>query len=72
MLKRRVEEYRTELTQAERKGFLTDDQQSFLLPAIEEVCQGCKARVGSMDEDDLTSALYDGQDYLFYYLGQLQ
>ncbi|AWB66118.1 hypothetical protein C2869_06540 [Saccharobesus litoralis] len=70
-LKTNIGEHLKELEKRERKGQLNVHEQSFLLPAISEVSMHCEARVGSTNIFDLSSSLYDGQDYLNHYLSQL-
>lgn len=43
----------------------------FLLPAIREVSLHCTARIGSQNIEQLSSSIYDGEDYCSYWLTAL-
>ena len=43
----------------------------FLLPAIREVSLHCTARIGSKNIEQLSSSIYDGEDYCSYWLTAL-
>jgi hypothetical protein len=70
-LKTKVVEYEKRLEQQERKGYLSELEVSVLKPAIQEVVSHCSAPKNSKSKIELSSALYDGADYLGYYLSQL-
>lgn len=70
-IKSRVMEYQKELERAKRSGILNQDELLFLVPAIEEVSLHCAARKGSKNVQELSSSIYDGQDYCSYWLSQL-
>ena len=60
-----------ELEKAEAKGILSATERDILAPAVREAALHCTAPKGSTNEQKLSSALYDGEDYLSYYLDQL-
>jgi len=70
-IKSRVSEYHKELDKSYRSNRLNQDQSAFLLPAIREVSLHCKARKGSKNVQELSSSIYDGQDYCSYWMSQL-
>lgn len=70
-IKSKVMERQKELEKAERSGMLNQDESAFLVPAIREVALHCSARKGSKNVQELSSSIYDGQDYCSYWLSQL-
>ncbi|MEI5638979.1 MULTISPECIES: hypothetical protein [unclassified Pseudoalteromonas] len=70
-LKKRIIERSNELQKADSLGKLNEQEKFLLLPAIREVALHCNARIGSMDKQELSSSLYDGEDYLTYHLSNL-
>ena len=70
-LKTYVVEYSKKLEKLQHSGRLNELQSTILLPAISEVASHCSAPKNSTNKADLGSCLYDGADYLSYYLGQL-
>lgn len=70
-LKKRITERSKELQKTDTFGKLNEQEKYFLLPAIKEVALHCNARIGSMNKQELSSSLYDGEDYLSYHLGNL-
>ena len=70
-IKSRVMDYQKELERAERSGMLNQDESAFLAPAIREVGLHCAARKESKNVQELSSSIYDGQDYCSYWLSQL-
>ncbi len=46
-------------------------EQAFLWPAITDVYLHCTARVGSKNKQELSSSLYDGKDYLSYWINEI-
>lgn len=70
-IKSRIMECQKELERAERFGTLNQDESAFLAPAIREVGLHCTARKGSKNMQELSSSIYDGQDYCSYWLSQL-
>lgn len=70
-LKNQVFEYDKKLEKAQKYGSLSEFEESILLPAIREVALHCSARKGSISEKELSSSLYDGENYLSYYLSQV-
>ena len=61
-----------ELNKSEVKGTLSIKEQTILVPAIREAALHCSAPKGSTNKQKLSSSLYDGEDYLSYYLNQLK
>ena len=70
-LKLNVKDRLAELQKMEKLGRLNDFGQNFLLPCINKVSLNCNARVGSKNKQDLSSSIYDGQDYCSYWLSRL-
>ncbi len=70
-LKRKIVEYDTQLQKSDNSGKLSECAASILAPAIHEATLHCSARKGSMDKNELSSSLYDGSDYISYYLSQI-
>ena len=67
-LKDYVNAYCAELKKSKK---LSEDQINFLLPAMNTIALHCTARKGSMNKTELSSSLYDGQDYCCYYIGEI-
>lgn len=63
-----INTYNTKLKKSKK---LSDDDVNFLLPAINTIALHCTARKGSMNKTELSSSLYDGQDYCSYYISQI-
>lgn len=70
-LKKRIIERSNELQKADSLGRLNEQEKLLLLPAISEVALHCNAIIGSMNKQELSSSLYDGEDYLSYHLSNL-
>jgi hypothetical protein len=70
-LKARVLEYDKQLEKELTNGMLSELELSILVPAIHDVALHCSARKSSMNREELSSSIYDGEDYLTYYLSQL-
>ena len=70
-LKKRILDRSNELEKADSLGKLNKESKYLLLPAIKEVALHCNARIGSMNKQELSSSLYDGEDYLTYHLSNL-
>ncbi|WP_217540471.1 hypothetical protein [Vibrio metschnikovii] len=70
-LKVRINERLVELQKLDKLNRLNEYQRNFLLPCINEVSLHCNARVGSKNKQQLSSSIYDGQDYCGYWLSQL-
>jgi hypothetical protein len=61
-----------EKVQRNRLGTRTiSDEQAFLWPAVCDVYLHCSARVGSKNKEALSSSLYDGKNYLSYWITEL-
>ncbi|WP_188731796.1 hypothetical protein [Pseudoalteromonas gelatinilytica] len=71
VLKKRIIERSNELKKADSLGRLNEQEKLLLLPAISEVALHCNAIIGSMNKQELSSSLYDGEDYLSYHLSNL-
>jgi DNA anti-recombination protein RmuC len=70
-LKRRVKVRLTDLEKVEKSGKLSEVERSILLPAFREISLHCNARVGSKNSQELSSSIYDGEDYCSYWLAEL-
>lgn len=70
-LKEDILQREKELRKSEAKGSLSTTEQTILAPAIREAALHCSAPKGSTNKQKLSSSLYDGEDYLSCYLGQL-
>ena len=71
MLKQRIIERLKELESMSANNMLDEEARTSLLPAIREVALHCNARIGSMNKEELSSSLYDAEDYLAYHLSEL-
>ncbi|HDY7997922.1 hypothetical protein BOO91_18765 [Vibrio navarrensis] len=70
-IKVRVNERLKVLEKADSANQLSETESSFLLPAIREVSLHCTARVGAKNLEQLSSSIYDGEDYCSYWLAEL-
>ncbi|MCG9770465.1 hypothetical protein L1D59_17870 [Pseudoalteromonas piscicida] len=71
-LKQQVTNRAKELEKLNKDGELSEDEKLFLLPCIKKVGLCCIARVGATDIGELSSSIYDGEDYCSYWLTELQ
>ncbi len=70
-LKKQIVARDKELQKAESQGKLNKQEKYLLAPAIKEVALHCNARIGSMNKQELSSSLYDSEDYLVYHLSEI-
>ena len=70
-IKSEVMQYQKELEKSARDSKLNQDEMAFLVPAIREVGLHCTARKGSKNTRELSSSIYDAQDYCSYWISQL-
>ncbi|HEH9439785.1 hypothetical protein [Aeromonas sobria] len=70
-IKVRVNERLIFLEKEEKSNTLNRYEICFLLPAIREVSLHCTARIGSQNIEQLSSSIYDGEDYCSYWLTEL-
>jgi hypothetical protein len=71
ILKERIVARNKEVKKAESQSQLNKQEKCLLAPAIREVALHCNARIGSMNKQELSSSLYDGEDYLAYHLSEI-
>lgn len=71
VLKERINDKLLELEKRDKNAQLSQIELAFLLPAIKEISLHCKARKGSKNKSELSSSIYDGQDYCTYWISQL-
>lgn len=70
-LKDRVKDRLNELEKVEKSGKLSEIEKSILLPAFREIFFHCNAKCGSKNSQELSSSIYDCEDYCSYWLAEL-
>ncbi|HFG1940673.1 TPA: hypothetical protein ACGF6E_003467 [Vibrio cholerae] len=70
-IKVRVNERLKALEKADKANKLSQIEHCFLLPAIREVSLHCTAKIGSKNLEQLSSSIYDGEDYCSHWLTEL-
>lgn len=69
--KRRIKDHLNDLEKVETSGKMNEVERSVLLPAYREISLHCNARARSKNSQELSSSIYDAEDYCSYWLAEL-